>query len=745
MVSGRYRIVAELGRGGMGQVFRAEDTRLGQQVALKFLPPRTAGTAEMLDRLTAEVRIGRGVSHPNVCRIYDIVDTSDGLHFIAMEFVEGEDLASLLRRIGRFTLERGVNVALDICQGLAAAHDQGIIHRDLKPANVMIDNRGRARITDFGLATVPGDARSREIAGTLAYMAPEQFRGEVANVRADLYALGLVLYEMFTGRRLFDGSGASEIAQQHLNPKPAPSSIVRDLPPELDRAILSCLEESPAGRPANARAVAATLPPAEGLAPASGRPASGETPRSRDRTERSIAVLPFEDLGGDGDVFSIGLADEIISDLAKVRQLRVISRGSVMRFRGAVDLLAVGRELQVSYVLNGSILKIGEQLRLNANLVDAQTAEIMWSEKFRGSMADIFDIQETVARTVASQLRAHVSAEESARIAERPIKDPTAWELVLRARNQMWAATPDGLASAEELLKRAESLVGENIAIIDARASVEWHFFNSRIDHDVKRLQHAEELAARIMALDPEAASAPRMRGLVAISRGQSKEAIRHLREAIARDPNELEAAFWLVILLVAGGRTDLGQPLAEHLRQRDPFSLASMTARSYYAFFLGDMPGALQLINLTTDLHGYALWTVNWIRGTILAQMGRRAEAESAWSEFPAAPGDSIFRQLSTFLAAAVRGDRETALRLYRERLELPARESIVHGADVAIGLAAIGEVDLAVDWLENALRRGFYAADRIERSPLISEVIADPKIQEVLERMRRESAALV
>jgi len=744
MVGERYRIVAELGRGGMGHVFRAEDTRLGQPVALKFLPPRTAGNAEMLDRLVAEVRIGRGVSHPNVCRTYDIVDTSDGLHFITMEFVDGEDLASLLRRIGRFTLERGIAVARDICAGLGSAHDQAVVHRDLKPANVMIDGRGRARITDFGLATIQGDPRSREVAGTVGYMAPEQLRGERLDARTDVYALGLVLFEMFTGRRMYDANTMAEVLEQHGRSKVLPSSIAAELPPEIDSAILACLEESPDSRPRSARAVAAMLPSPDDAAATSGRTSSSHTPRRSDRADRSVAVLPFEDLGGTGDdAFVLGLADEIISDLAAIRELRVISRASVMRFRGRDDLTAVGRDLQVATVLNGSIRKVGDQLRLNANLVDARSAEIIWSEKFRGSMADIFDIQETVARAVATQLRAHVSAEESARIARRPITDPVAWELTLRARTEMWSATAEKLRSAEELLDRAESIAGENPAILDVRASVEWHFYNSRVDHTESRLARADALAARIAAFDPASASVARIRGLVAISRGEAKSGRLHLREAVERDPNEVEAAFWLLMLLAAAGRNDLAQPIAEHLRQRDPFSLGGLTGRAYFAIFRNDIEEALQLLDLGDSLHPNAA-PARFVKGAALAHAGRRAEALSVWSELAAGASYNIFRQIAEFSVACLRGDRERAMKIYRETLEHDARDSIVHGVELALAFAALGETALAADWLENAIRRGFFAADRIAKSALAVPILGDPRIQALLERMRVESAAV-
>ena len=275
LVAERYRIIAQLGRGGMGEVYRADDLKLGHAVALKFLPREFANDRVRMERLIAEVRIGRQVSHPNVCRLYDIVEW-EGTHFIAMEYVDGEDLASLLRRIGRLPADKALDIARDLAAGLAAAHDLGVIHRDLKPANVMIDGRGRARITDFGLATLDGDPAGRGFAGTPSYMAPEQLRGEPASVRSDLYALGLILFEMFTGRPAFEGGTLDEIVRKRSSAKtPSVASLVRDVDPAVERVIARCLDDNPAARPPSAHAVIASLPGGDPLAAAV---AAGETP-----------------------------------------------------------------------------------------------------------------------------------------------------------------------------------------------------------------------------------------------------------------------------------------------------------------------------------------------------------------------------------------------------------------------------------------------------------------------------------
>ena len=276
MLAGRYRIVGLLGRGGMGEVYRAEDLTLGQAVALKFLPQEVTHRADRLARFHQEVRLARQVSHPNVCRVHDIGETG-GQHFLSMEYIDGEDLASLLRRIGRLPSDKALELARQLCAGLAAAHDRGVLHRDLKPANVLIDGRGRARIADFGLADFADQRRdAHEIAGTPGYMAPEQQEGREVTTRTDVYALGLVLYEMFTGKRALAIDGALPGGRaQNGAPPGSPSAHVPDLDPAIDRVIDRCLERDPARRPPSAIAVAAGLPGGNPLAAAI---AAGETP-----------------------------------------------------------------------------------------------------------------------------------------------------------------------------------------------------------------------------------------------------------------------------------------------------------------------------------------------------------------------------------------------------------------------------------------------------------------------------------
>ncbi len=301
MLAGRYRIVAQVGRGGMGEVYRAEDLRLGQTVALKFLPALRGRNKEDLEQLHHEVRIARQISHPNVCRVFDIGD-SDGVPFITMEFIDGEDLASLMKRIGRLQPDKAIQLAQQLCAGMAEAHSFGVLHRDLKPANIMLDGRGNVRITDFGLAIMAAEARGEDAwAGTPSYMSPEQLSGQKPTIQSDIYALGLVLYELFTGKDAYPSTRVAEILQLRQKGAPAKiSGIVKGLDPAIERTILQCLEKDPRARPQTVLQIAAALPGGDPLAATI---AVGETP-----SPEMVAAATDQPLTGVGRLWLLAAA-----------------------------------------------------------------------------------------------------------------------------------------------------------------------------------------------------------------------------------------------------------------------------------------------------------------------------------------------------------------------------------------------------------------------------------------------------
>ena len=742
LVAGRYQIIAPLGRGGMGDVYRAHDTRLDQEVALKFLPESAANDARMIERLVAEVRIGRQIAHPNICRLYDIADDR-GLAFIAMEFVDGEDLASLLRRIGRLPSDKAVMLTRDLAAGLSAAHDLGVIHRDLKPANVMIDGRGHAKITDFGLAVLRADSSAGEFAGTPAYMAPEQLDSHHVTTRSDLYALGLVLYEMFTGRRLFDAHSVSEIKQQHERPKPSIGAIAGDVDPAIEQAILACLEETPERRPQSAHALLERLPHGA-PAPLAPRVSSAPTPSSAAR-KRSVAVLPFEDLSADkaDEYFSDGLAEEIISDLTKVRALRVISRGSSMRFKGSQDVQAVARELQVSYVLTGSVRKAGANLRVTANLVEGATDSLVWSEKFRGTIEDIFEIQESVARAVAEQLKVKLTEEESAKLTERPIPNALAYEYYLKARASILKFTEEGITDGMELLRQGLAIVGDNVVMMSAMAYAWWQYYNSGIVVDEANLRKAEELAAQMERIEPGSTHAQRILGLVAFSRGDLNIGLQRLHRVHAADPNDIDALVWLALMHIFAGHLDIGRTLGERLKAIDPFSPFANWPPIYIAWAEGRYRDSLADIERARTVDPD---NVSFLWSKIYAlTMAADASALDLLTSFQERYGNLFHVKMGSFHTLAGFGRRDEALRFFTPELEGSASHDIQYSMILADGLAQCGEIDRAFDYLQIAIDRGNVAVEQIEKHDrMLDPLKSDSRFAELMRKARALSAEL-
>ena len=728
----------------MGDVYRADDLRLGQPVALKFLPSDLIHDQRRLDLLVSEVRIGRQVSHPNVCRLFDLVELQ-GHAFIAMEFIEGEDLGALLRKVGSLPPDRALRIVRDIAAGLAAAHDLGVVHRDLKPANVMIDRHGAARIADFGLAVV-GDERApgagAEVAGTPAYMSPEQLEGRPATSRSDLYALGLIALEMLGGTRLYEAASLDDLRRLHREPKPRLSDLAGGIDAAFERAVLSVLQEDAEARPATAQDLLRLLPVAsDSRPPRSSGPGSGTKP-----SFTSIAVLPFDSLtaGQDDDLFAVGLADEILSDLTKIGALRVTSRASAMRFRGTGDLAAAARELSVEFLLTGSVQIRGSQLRVTANLIDADGDRIAWSEKFGGITADLFDIQEQVARAVATRLKGQLSADESRAMSQRPIPHPLAFEYYLKARSEAWKFTREGLDAALGHLRRGTELVGDNLLFMAATANVHWQYFNAGHSADLRHLEQASELGRRILALDPDSPHGHRIVGLVAMSRGDVREALRHLHRAAALDPNDAEVLAWTTALYCFAGLSDLAVPMARRLGEIDPASSMSYFARIFLPWIRGRWTEAAAAA-ADAAAHEPSNAAFFWVWGYVLALAGRIDAARQLAAGLEAPLRDEFFSRLLRVLVAALAGDKPGTDRILTPDFLTAAWNDLQYSLNVAEVWTVLGEHERAFEWLGNAIARGFTDTAFLgTHNRLLQPLWGDARFTVLVDDARRRSQAL-
>ena len=460
--AGRYQVIEELGRGGMGRVYRVLDKKLGEEVALKLIKPEVASDEKTIQRFRNELRTARKIGHPNVTRMYDLGEDG-GTHFITMEYVRGEDLKSFIRRSGRLTVDKAVAIAGQVCEGLAEAHRQGVVHRDLKPQNVMIDRDGNARIMDFGIArslTGKGITGAGTFIGTPEYMSPEQVEGGDIDQRSDIYSLGIVLYEMLTGRRPFEGDTALDVAvKQKSEAPPEPKLVNPQISDELDRVILRCLEKKKENRYQSAMDLLSSLEAVKkgltmtGKAPEA-RP--GTTPSGTIGWQASVVVLPFANMSADPeqDYFCDGMAEEIINALTQVEGLRIVARTSAFSFKGKnVDVREIGRVLGVEAVLEGSVRRAGNRLRITAQLINVADGFHLWSERFDRELADVFAIQDEIARAIVDKLEVKLLGKEKGALVKRLTIDHEAYDLFLKSRSLIQNQTEEGYKKAKDLIE----------------------------------------------------------------------------------------------------------------------------------------------------------------------------------------------------------------------------------------------------------------------------------------------------
>ena len=563
-----YRITSQLGEGGMGVVYEAEDTNLGRHVALKFLTPAMANDAGLLQRFQREARAASALNHPNICTIHGI-EQHASQHFIVMELLDGELLAERIRR-GPLDLESLLTLGGQIVDALESAHSKGVVHRDLKPANIFVTSRAQAKILDFGIAKIeqqmtPGLSSTVETMrkdqltsagttmGTVAYMSPEQARGETTDARTDLFSVGTVLYQMATGLLPFRGDTTALVFDAILNRDPAPVTQVNSsLPPEFGRILDKALEKDRSLRYQSATEFKTDLLRLKRDLDSGRKRAAGETDSGRveaaKSAERAIAVLYFENGSGakEDEYLRDGITEDIITELSKIKGLRVFSRPTVLTFRDKpVTPAQISQQLSAAYVLTGTLRRSGSRLRISAQLVDTKTDFPLWSERYDREMQDIFELQDDIARKIAEALRVTLSPQEQADLAAKPTENLQAYDLYLRGRSYARRESRQDLELAREMFESAGAMDPQFALAYAAIANVcALHYY--RYGHAQVWMDRAKEAAARAAALQPHLPEADIARAWVFYADGKYDDAVRLARSALDRKP-DCEGGYYLL------------------------------------------------------------------------------------------------------------------------------------------------------------------------------------------------------
>ncbi len=760
---GTYEILALLGRGGMGEVYRAKDTRLGREVAIKVLPAGVAADAERLARFEREARMVAVLNHPNIVVLYSVED-EDGVRFLTMELVEGESL-DLQVVPGGLPVLRVLELGIALADALTAAHARGVVHRDLKPANVILTREGRVKVLDFGLAKLASDTPDAtlgangdatvasplshvgQIMGTVPYMAPEQVRGDAVDARTDLFALGTLLYEMATGQRPFTGATPADVGSAILRDVPEPLRIVRaELPGEFERVVSRCLEKDPNARLQTALDVCNEL---RRIKHALESPGQAAAAKPATKAVASIAVLPFVNRSRDEDdeYFSDGLADELLGMLAKIRGLRVAARTSSFQFKGTTDALSViGQKLGVATLLEGSVRKSGNRVRISVQLVNVADGYHLWSETYDRTLEDIFAVQDDIAQSVVKELRTALLGVESDSKASGEAKaavaaaargrgsNPEAHRLYLQARFLQERRSAESLMKAKEYLERALELEPEFARAWAGLADVINDEIGLAAIPAADALPRAREAAARAMALAPDLPEVLEATASLQTNYDWDWPAVEvTTARMLAVAPDDTITLRRASLVAATMGRFEEAVEISRRACEQDPLSARGYMNLGYALHASGRLDEAETALRKALELApGRAA-----IRNTLALVLLGGGRKEEALGEAQAEP-HPVFRDQALTIVLHALGRAEESEPPF-DRLK---RDFAIEGAfQVAEVYAVRGDFDEAFRWLERAYDEHDPGIAQAKASWCLLPLYRDPRWGALMRKVRLEA----
>ncbi len=736
-VINHYRIVEKIGAGGMGEVYLAEDTELNRKVALKFLSTHLCQDADCRARFTREAQAAARLGHSNIVAVHEVGE-HQGRPFFAMELVEGRSLDKIVAA-GRLDEGEIVELAIGICNGLRKAHESGVIHRDIKPSNIIVDRDNVPRVLDFGLADIRDSEKLTQpgsTLGTIGYMSPEQVSGRGADARSDLFALGVVLYEMISGVNPFRRDNHAATLKAIVDDTPGPlADCGRKVSNGLQRVVGKLLEKRPEYRYQTAADIISDLK------------SLGTTDQSLNgnpaRTNR-LAVLPFQDLSNDPEqeYFSDGLTEELITTLSKVKSLCVISRSSVMTFKGSKKKLPeIADELNVQYVVEGSVRRSGRDLRITAQLIDATNDAHLWADRYSGTLDDVFEIQDNVTRAIVEGIRLQLSPSETRRLGKRSFVDATAYEKFLRSKEEIRKGTEDGINRGMQYLQQAAEIVGENALILCEMGGAHFIMVSNGFAQD-ESISKAEEYAQKALKLDSELPEAHSMLGWLNMAfLGNQRQAVDHFKRALSADADNEGALIGLATVCFGYvGKFAAAQELIQRYYATCPLNTrARFGLDAYMHFYAGDFPQALDMFR-AVRLAGRKDPSNELYYSVTLALCDCIVEAHSVIDECAKANPRSSIISLLQLLRLALMKDKEGALLA----LTSDAQRTCMRDAQLSYHLGAVlaraGAANEALNWLENAVNKGFVHIPFMEKDTFLDSLRGDERFKKLMERVKYE-----